>query len=122
MAAMLSCHGAKSVDVFTGGTSRSNRAHRRHLRNEEIEEEQVQEEEPTQEDAPQPSQPTQPKKDKGKDKTPKVPRKKTWNSRFHSPEYPHILLPKGMNREGDNKEEEEVARRKGKAGKRGRRK
>ncbi|KAE8774754.1 Alpha-L-arabinofuranosidase 1 [Hordeum vulgare] len=60
-AAMLSCHGAQSVDVFTGGTSRSCRARHRQLTIDDIEEEE--EEETTQEhevdiDAPQPSQPS----------------------------------------------------------------
>ncbi|KAE8805338.1 hypothetical protein D1007_18574 [Hordeum vulgare] len=57
-AAMLSCHGAQSVDVFTGGTSRSSRARRREMTIDDIEEEE--EEEIAQDhevdiDAPQPS-------------------------------------------------------------------
>ncbi|KAE8800754.1 hypothetical protein D1007_23758 [Hordeum vulgare] len=107
MGAILSCHGAKSVDVFTDGTSHSYRARRSYLCNEEMEEENIQEEELTQEkqaqqeheydiDAPQPSQPSQPtRRKKDKDKTPRVPRKKKWNNEFLSPEYPHKLFPKG---------------------------
>ncbi|KAE8802693.1 hypothetical protein D1007_21519 [Hordeum vulgare] len=76
-AAMLSCHGAQSVDMFTTGTSRSSRARRRHLTIDDTEEEeQIQEEHEVDIDAPQPSQPMK-KKKKGKDK-----RKKILNSRF----------------------------------------
>ncbi|KAE8778009.1 hypothetical protein D1007_49173 [Hordeum vulgare] len=110
MAAMLSCHDAKSVDMFTAGTSRSSRARCRYIYNKEIEEEDAQEEELTQEeqaqqeheydiDAPQLSQPSntaQPKK--GIDKTPHGPRKMKCNNWLNSLEYPHKLLPKGMTR------------------------
>ncbi|KAE8809749.1 hypothetical protein D1007_13643 [Hordeum vulgare] len=48
-AAMLSCHDAHSVDVFTVGTSRSSRSRRRHLTIDDIEEEEQIEEETTQE-------------------------------------------------------------------------
>ncbi|KAE8799953.1 hypothetical protein D1007_24574 [Hordeum vulgare] len=110
-AAMLSCHGAQSVDVFTGGTSRSSRARRRQLTIDDIEEEE--EEETAQEhevdiDAPQPSQSSQPSQSRKK-KTPRVARKKRLNSRFHSPEYSRKNLPKGMRyiEEEEDKEEEE---------------
>ncbi|KAE8782952.1 hypothetical protein D1007_43644 [Hordeum vulgare] len=83
--AMLSFHGAQSVDVFTAGTSRSSRARRRHLTIDYIEEEEQIEEETTQEhevdiDAPQPSQPSQSRKKK----TPRAVRKKRLNSRICS--------------------------------------
>ncbi|KAE8819751.1 Alpha-L-arabinofuranosidase 1 [Hordeum vulgare] len=42
-ATMLSCHGAQSVDVFTGGTSRSYRARRCQLTIDDIEEEEEEE-------------------------------------------------------------------------------
>ncbi|KAE8772606.1 hypothetical protein D1007_55371 [Hordeum vulgare] len=108
-AAMLSCHGAQSVDVFTGGTSRSSRARRRQLTIDDIEEEE--EEETTQEhevdiDAPQPSQLSQSRKKK----TPRAARKKRLNFRFRSPEYNRKNLPKGMRyieEEEDEEEEEE---------------
>ncbi|KAI4977025.1 hypothetical protein ZWY2020_050632 [Hordeum vulgare] len=111
-AAMLSCHGAQSVDVFTGGTSRSSRARRHQLAIDFIEEEE--EEETAQEHevdiyAPQPSQPSQPSQSRKK-KTPRAARKKRLNSRFRSPEYSHKNLPKGMRyieEEEDEEEEEE---------------
>ncbi|KAE8815135.1 hypothetical protein D1007_07457 [Hordeum vulgare] len=59
-AAMLSCHDAQSVDVFTGGTSRSSRARRRQMTIDDIEEEEEEETAHDHEvdiDAPQPSQP-----------------------------------------------------------------
>ncbi|KAI5016439.1 hypothetical protein ZWY2020_006290 [Hordeum vulgare] len=142
-AAMLSCHIAQSVDMFTGGTSRSSRARRRQLTIDDIEEEE--EEETTQDhevdiDAPQPSQSSQSRKKK----TPHAVRKKKLNSRLRSPEYSRKNLPKGMwyieeeeeeeeeedieeeeaegEEESSEEEEEEVPTRKGKAAKRGRRK
>ena len=70
-------------------------------------------------DAPQPSQATQPtqgnapqpsRKGKAIAKTPgKKGRKKTWNTQFHSPEYPHKLIPIGMQRYKANTEAEEEA-------------
>ncbi|KAM3346344.1 hypothetical protein ACQJBY_020741 [Aegilops geniculata] len=68
-------------------------------------------------DAPQPSQVTQPtqgnarsRKGKAIAKTPgKKGRKKTWNTQFHSPEYPHQLIPRGMQRYKTNIEAEEEA-------------
>ena len=68
-------------------------------------------------DAPQPSQVTQPtqgnarsRKGKAIAKTPgKKGRKKTWNTQFHSPEYPHQLIPTGMQRYKANIEAEEEA-------------
>ncbi|KAE8803286.1 hypothetical protein D1007_20871 [Hordeum vulgare] len=105
MAAMLSCHGTKSVDMFTSGTSRSSIAIHHHLRNDDTEED-LQEEEQTQEeqaqehkydiDAPEPSQPT-----------PHVPIKKKWNTRLNSLEYPHKVLPNGMTREEESSKEED---------------
>ncbi|KAE8819582.1 hypothetical protein D1007_02574 [Hordeum vulgare] len=140
-AAMLSCHGAQSVDVFTGGTSRSSRIRRRQMTIDDIEEEE--EEETIQDhevdiDAPQPSQPSQPSQSRKK-KTPRVVRKKKLSSRLHSPEYSRKNLPKGMQieeeedeedieeeeaegEESSKEEEEEVPTRKGKAAKRGRKK
>lgn len=147
MAAMLSCHGAQSSDVFAPGSRAARGNRRRYLQNEEDIEVEVHEEEPTHEeepaheedieeevheeheydvDAPQPSQVTQPtqgnprsRKGKAMAKTPaKKGRKKTWNRQFHSPEYPHQLIPKGMQRykstidaeeEVDAEEEEEEA-------------
>ncbi|KAE8784535.1 hypothetical protein D1007_41831 [Hordeum vulgare] len=63
-AAMLSCHGAQPVDVFTTGTSRSSRARRHHLTIDDTEEEEQIQEEQTQDhevdiDAPQLSQPSE---------------------------------------------------------------
>jgi len=68
-------------------------------------------------DAPQPSQVTQPtqgnarsRKGKAIAKTPgKKGRKKTWNTQFHSPEYPHKLIPIGMQIYKANTEAEEEA-------------
>ncbi|KAE8803440.1 Alpha-L-arabinofuranosidase 1 [Hordeum vulgare] len=144
-AAMLSFHGAQSMDVFTPSTRHSSRARRRHLTIDDIEEEEQIEEETTHEhevdiDAPQPSQPSQSRKKK----TPRAAGKKRLNSRICSPEYNRKLLPKGMRyaeedqdeeeedeedvedeeeeEESSEEEEEEVPTRKGKATKRGRRK
>jgi len=68
-------------------------------------------------DAPQPSQVTQPtqgdarsRKGKAIAKAPgKKGRKKTWNTQFHSPEYPHKLIPIGMQIYKANTEAEEEA-------------
>ena len=68
-------------------------------------------------DAPQPSQVTQltqgnarSRKGKAIAKTPaKKGRKKTWNTQFHSPEYPHKLIPIGTQRYKANTEAEEEA-------------
>ena len=132
MAAMLSCHGAQAAEASAPGT-RASRASRRYRRDEESEEEAHQEEPPKQEeeaheeehpeieeaheydiDAPQPSQATQPtqgltRSEKGKEKakTPKGKgRRKKWNNKFQSPEYPHQQLPKGMTRHQSNEDEE----------------
>ncbi|XBI75230.1 hypothetical protein VPH35_068626 [Triticum aestivum] len=139
MAAMLSCHGAQSSDVYAPGThARANR--RRYIQNDEDMKEEVHEEEPSHQeeptqdeeheydathqedheydvDAPQPSQVTQPtqgnarsRKGKAIAKTPgKKGRRKTWNTQFHSPEYPHQLIPTGMQRYKANIEAEEEA-------------
>ncbi|XP_037438219.1 uncharacterized protein LOC119305935 [Triticum dicoccoides] len=133
MAAMLSCHGAKSSDVYAPGSRAARANKRRYVQNEEDIEEEVNEEEPAHQeepthhdeheydathqedheydvDAPQPSQVTQPtqgnaRSRKGKviAKTPgKKGRKKTWNTQFHSPEYPHQFMPAGMQRYKSN--------------------
>ncbi|KAE8817728.1 Alpha-L-arabinofuranosidase 1 [Hordeum vulgare] len=102
-AAMLSCHGAQSVDVFTGGTSRSSRARRRQLTIDDIEEEEGEETAHDHEvdiHAPQPSQ-------SKKKKTPRAVRKKKLNSRLRSPEHSRKNLPKGMRIEEEEDEEEE---------------
>ncbi|XBI62520.1 hypothetical protein VPH35_043120 [Triticum aestivum] len=133
MAAMLSCHGAKSSDVYAPGSRAARANKRRYVQNEEDIEEEVNEEEPAHQeepthhdeheydathqedheydvDAPQPSQVTQPtqgnarsRKGKAIAKTPgKKGRKKTWNTQFHSPEYPHQFMPAGMQRYKSN--------------------
>ncbi|KAE8799356.1 hypothetical protein D1007_25290 [Hordeum vulgare] len=108
--AMLSFHGARSVDVFTGGTSRSSRARRRQMTIDDIEEE---EEETTQDhevdmDAPQPSQPSQPSQlsQFRKKKTPRAVIKKKLSSRLRSPEYSRKNLSNGMRIEEEEEEED----------------
>ena len=130
---MLSCHGAQSSDVYAPGSRTATANRRRYLQNDEDMEE-FHEEEPTHHeeheydathqedheydvDAPQPSQVTQPtqgnarsRKGKAIAKTPgKKGRKKTWNTQFHSPEYPRQLIPTGMQRYKANIEAEEEA-------------
>ena len=142
MAAMLSCHGAQSSDVYAPGSRAATANRRRYLQNDEDMEEEFHEEEPSHQeepthheeheydatheedheydvDAPQPSQATQPtqgnapqpsRKGKAIAKRPgKKGRKKTWNTQFHSPEYPHKLIPIGMQRYKANTEAEEEA-------------
>ncbi|XBH99701.1 hypothetical protein VPH35_128958 [Triticum aestivum] len=131
MAAMLSCHGAQSSDVYAPGSHAARANKRRYVQNEEDIEEEVNEEEPTHHDeheydathqedheydvdAPQPSQVTQPtqgnarsKKGKAIAKTPgQKGRKKIWNTQFHSPEYPHQFMPTGMQRYKSNNDAE----------------